>query len=402
MIMSNVNYDTVEWSPEALELKKKIDARLTDPLLEELAEQVGMAWDDYFSFVGNYRDRSIIKDCAWYLTDALNVYKDDTAALAAQLSKARPLEQYTGDTIGKLQLRGDYSGDGSVPEWLSGRKHGLGGSDIGNALDVTTGKYAKSSDEVLDEKATLELDFDDTLQNIATKTNNFSGALGRGNAWESVIAHMFQREHADEYKVLEAKATYYNPEHTWQTVNVDGLLCSDGVNPDGILEIKTSSKPWDGEVPIGYRAQVLNYMNATGFDYAYVAVLVNDLCYEEYIVYSDETISGKPYQSGSLTNIDFYDAVDILDELWDDVLAERRKRYGNGWERVLADAPANFYREARKREASGDIEPGIVTYPAHVLTELENKEHRRREAPAARRRSRRRRTIPSDLVERYG
>lgn len=289
------------------------------------------------------------------LGDEVNEYRDETANYAAKLSEERPLDQWTENTIGNCHMVSNHASSGSVIEWLAARKEGFGGSDIGDLLGVTSGKYAKNPMDVVDEKATLDLDVYSVAQNMVTKDLDVvKGPLARGNAWESVIAHMYQDnmtpdevKHlvtggSDLLKVLEAKATFANPHRQWQVLNVDGLLCSDGKNPDGILEIKTGSslkffmpdgyKPEDGVfiVPPGYRAQVLNYLNATGFTYAVLVALIGDNRMLVFEIYADETVTG--YANG----FTFDEAVVMLDDLWMEVIARRKQRYGDNWEEYMA------------------------------------------------------------------
>lgn len=356
-------YDTQLWTPRALELKDIINDRVSSDYFLDLQDQVDDAWN-YFRSLSGYERSQVLNQVAKPLTDKVNAYRDETAKYALELGQERPLEQYTGKTIGDLVLVGDYTGSENIARWLAARKlRGFGGSDIGDVLGYTSGKFAKSPEEVVDEKATLDLDFEDTLANIESKNNSHSGPFGRGNAWEPVIAGMFQRSRKDEMKVLEAKGTFRSEKHQWQTLNVDGLLCSDGVTPDMILEVKTSSLQWNGVIPVGYRCQLLNYLNGAGFYQGYFAVLIGDNQYEEYEITADEPISGVP---GDET---FLEAISRIDGLWEMVLKERRRRYGRNWEEYaegMVDRFEEKYQEylAAKEEGSDRVAEAPVPSPA--------------------------------------
>lgn len=353
-------YDTQLWTPRALELKDIINDRVSSDYFLDLQDQADDAWT-YFRTLNGYERSQVLKQVALPLTDKVNSYRDETAKYAMELGQIRPLEQFTGDTIGGLKMAGDYAGTANIAKWLAARKlRGFGGSDIGDVLGRTSGKFAKAPEDVVDEKATLDLDFKDTLEQIETKANSHSGPFGRGNAWEPVIAGMFQRNHSNDMKVLEAKGTYYSDKHPWQTVNVDGLLCSDGVTPDMILEVKTSSLQWDGVVPIGYRAQLLNYLHAAGFYRGYFAVLIGDNQYEEYEITIDETISGDP------NDVTFPEAVKQIDDLWDLVIRERRRRYGKNWEEYaegMVDRFEEKYQEYLDNKSEDAPSPAPKTRP---------------------------------------
>lgn len=352
-----MSFDTVEWSDQARAKWGEIRERLQSSQLRDLVTQVDDAWNLYreVSPTLGYKEKRMLLDTARDLTGKLNAFRDETASLAVELSRLRPLEQWRGDRVGTAVRTEGSSGSGDIPTWLASRKAGFGGSDIGDALDVTSERWSRTSREVVEEKATLDLDPKTVLDNLAQAAGSSFGATGRGTAWETVIAQMFQAAHADEFKVLEAKDPLKGPRQ-WQTANVDGLLCSDGETPDGILEIKTASKPWNGKVPIGYRAQVLNYLDATGLDYAYVAVLVNDSTYEEYRIGAGETLSGDPHVPGSLRDVRFDEAADRLDALWAEVLEARCRRYGPGWREYAEGMVHRAYDEIRRRVDAGEVD----------------------------------------------
>lgn len=115
----------------------------------------------------------------------------------------------------------------------------------------------------------------------------FTDASSRGNALEAFIAELYAR--ANDCVVLHNKGTWNRPSSV-VNVNIDGLLSSDGNNPDGILEIKTATDPtnWGPEilgidaVPLNYRAQVLAATYEAGFDRGAVAVLINETEFRYY------------------------------------------------------------------------------------------------------------------------
>lgn len=216
-------------------------------------------------------------------------YKDGTAQYAAKLAEHTqfPGGELQGDRLGEVEKIGEF--EPSDPRWLELRQTGIGGSDMAGVLRLDPKYGSKNYFSVLDSK-TKPISAEEFAAQMEANTS-FTGPLGRGNAWEPVIANRFAAENPD-LTLLHTKATFQHPEKRWQVVNVDGVLSSDGVNPDGILEIKTASdaSEWENGVPVGYRAQVLNYLNATGFRYAHVAVLIDDHDYRSFRIEADEPI----------------------------------------------------------------------------------------------------------------
>lgn len=216
-------------------------------------------------------------------------YKDHTAQYAAKLAEHTqfPGGELQGDRLGEVEKIGEF--EPSDPRWLELRQTGIGGSDMAGVLRLDPKHGSKNYFSVLDSKV-KPISPEEFAAQMEANTS-FTGALGRGNAWEPVIANRFAAENPD-LTLLHTKATFQHPEKRWQVVNVDGVLSSDGVNPDGILEIKTASdaSKWENGVPVGYRAQVLNYLNATGFRYAHVAVMIDDHDYRSFRIEADEPI----------------------------------------------------------------------------------------------------------------
>lgn len=223
----------------------------------------------------------------------LGEYKDETAQLVAKLNELQgdPGIEYDSERLGNCVRTVAYAS--GTREWLEQRQGGIGGSDVGSILKVDK-EYAQSNfTEVFDSKVSAYTE--EEIAEQASNNSEFTGATGRGNAWEPAILRRFAEENPD-MTVLYTKASWRNKDDLTGYANVDGLLASDGVTPDGILEIKTASdaKKWDCGVPVGYRAQVLWYLKNTGFKYAHVAVMIDDHEYRSYRIEAGETIDGTP------------------------------------------------------------------------------------------------------------
>ncbi|MGL5962762.1 MAG: lambda-exonuclease family protein [Cetobacterium sp.] len=153
-------------------------------------------------------------------------------------------------------------------EWHEIRKLGIGGSDIAGVLGQS--KY----------KSPIDIFFDKT-QGSEFEGNKFTFW---GLELEPVISNVFQKKH-EEFQVIQYKKTFKRGR---ALSNTDRVLYSDDKGY-GVLEIKTTSsynsKAWDDEtVPQEYYCQVMHYLAVTGFQYAYLVVLIGGNEYKEFYI----------------------------------------------------------------------------------------------------------------------
>ena len=237
----------------------------------------------------------------------LEEYKDETAAYVVRLNEllGDPGVAFVGDTLGRCKAVASYP-SGSK-EWLEVRQGGIGGSDVGAMLRVDHDHAYENYLEFL--KSKTETYSEEELEAQAAAHEGFTGPTGRGNAWELEIVRMFEAKHKGEpdMQVMYSKASWEHKDDPRIKANVDGLLTTDGVTPDGILEIKTASdvRHWYDEsmleyglspeiVPPGYRAQVLWYLNAFGFERAVIVALVDDMTFVERTINRYDDIDPTP------------------------------------------------------------------------------------------------------------
>ena len=220
---------------------------------------------------------------------AVELYKDETAQFAARINELdNGFEfEYEGDTLGHCVKTATF-GSGTK-EWLEQRQGGIGGSDVGSILKVDKTYGTANYNEVFTSKTQALTQEEIDAQ--ALTNSQMTGPTGRGNAWEPLIAKRFAQENPD-LTLIHSKSSWQSTKDERQFINVDGLLASDGENPDGILEIKTASRAehWDHGVPVGYRCQVMHYLDATGFKYAHVAVMIDDKEYRQYRIDAGEPL----------------------------------------------------------------------------------------------------------------
>lgn len=158
--------------------------------------------------------------------------------------------------------------DESWQEYRSNQK-GIGGSEIATILGVNP--Y----------KSKFELWLEKTGQKERDKIDN--QFVEWGNLLEPVIRDKFRRETG--FRVMKNNFVLQHDIHEFMIANIDGEVVDPAFSGKGILEIKTTSshnkKDWEEGCPIHYMAQVQWYMAVTGYEYAYICVLIggNDFRY---------------------------------------------------------------------------------------------------------------------------
>ena len=173
--------------------------------------------------------------------------------------------------------------------WLRERFDTVGGSDVAALVMVDFHDDSPWKDAAFHRVERSKMTMPTSEQSFE---QHRTGALYRGTVWESRIRDEYAADHPEE-KVYLAKSQYQSPQYAWQRVNLDGVLSrqSNG-RPDGVLEIKTGSslRAWSQGIPVGYRAQMLYYLNATGLDYAVVRAKINDSEAKDFELRRDDEI----------------------------------------------------------------------------------------------------------------
>lgn len=160
-------------------------------------------------------------------------------------------------------------------EWREARTKGVGGSDVAAIMGISRWK------------SPLEVWLEKTGR-VPTPDLSDNEKVEWGTRLEPLIADKFAENHP-ELKVLRKNCTMVSKDRPWAFANVDRELRGGG---RGILEIKTagtrSSDEWVFGVPDFYMTQVQHYLSVTGWDFAWVAVLIGGQEYREYFVPRDE------------------------------------------------------------------------------------------------------------------
>lgn len=155
----------------------------------------------------------------------------------------------------------------SEQDWQEYRSQqkGIGGSEVAAILGIQA-SYAKSKFVLWLEK---------TNQKQPEQPDN--EYIEWGNILEPVIRKQFAKKTG--FKVYQSNFVLQHDEYPFMIANIDGELLDPIRKGRGVLEIKTTSewnkKEWDGDhVPDAYMAQVQHYLAVTGYEYAYIVVLI--------------------------------------------------------------------------------------------------------------------------------
>ncbi len=143
--------------------------------------------------------------------------------------------------------------------WHQERSKGIGGSDAGIICNLSP---YKTPYELWEEKT--------GLKKAKFVTND---AIELGNALEPILFELFKAT-KKEYEVIDTKdISLVSKAYPFMRANLDGALIDEN-RRYGILEIKTTTiqnmtmyGKWKDGVPDTYYAQVLHYLNTTGFKF---------------------------------------------------------------------------------------------------------------------------------------
>lgn len=171
-------------------------------------------------------------------------------------------------------------------DFLTARRTGIGGSDIGAILGISPFKTA------------VDVYLAKTEPNPVEEENEL---FYWGHALEAPIANRFELDH--KVNVIRDVPIARHPKHEWMVANVDGIIND---SERGILEIKTvgafAGKEWgiegSDDVPLSYIAQCVWYMAVMGYDYAIIAALFGGNQYKEFRIPRDLTLEAALIEKG--------------------------------------------------------------------------------------------------------
>jgi putative phage-type endonuclease len=165
----------------------------------------------------------------------------------------------------------------SRENWLEIRKQGLGGSDIASIMKQSP--WSTPLDVYYDKMGMSE----PIPDNPRMKAGRFL---------EGAVADLFEDNHP-EMKVRKDTRMRVHHKHNFLYANTDRLL-QDEDGKLGVLEIKTTSsfyaKTWEESIPYQYYCQLQHYLNVMGYDYGYVAILIDGYDYADYYYERDDKL----------------------------------------------------------------------------------------------------------------
>lgn len=161
-------------------------------------------------------------------------------------------------------------------EWLEYRKQGIGGSDASVVCGMN--RY-KSSIELWMEK-TDQLPYQEA---------------GEAAYWGTQLEELVRLEFTKRTKieVKQVKQLLKSREYPFMLANLDGI-CEHPDYGTCIFEAKTASAyrmgEWEDSIPDEYQLQIQHYMAVTGFQGAYIAVLIGGNTFRWQFVARDEEL----------------------------------------------------------------------------------------------------------------
>lgn len=155
--------------------------------------------------------------------------------------------KYIAEELGNAEFIGDFEPD--TPEWHQLRLQGVGGSEIGTILGLNPYESAYT---LWHKKKGL----------IEDSVSEDNIAIFVGKAMETPILERYIAKHPE--LEIWTTGTWRNKDFGWMHANPDAIYRHRDTGEWGIIEIKTGRNPWP-DIPPGYRAQVLWYMQVFGF-----------------------------------------------------------------------------------------------------------------------------------------
>lgn len=164
----------------------------------------------------------------------------------------------------------------SHEQWLAMRRSGIGGSDAAAILGLNP--YKTAVDVWLEKTGKAGVEADNEV-------------MWFGRNVEPIIAQRFEQETG--YKVRMDNKIRYHGEYDFVLANLDRTIVAHNGRGPGVLEIKSTNKfyreQWELAIPEMWYLQVQHYMLVTGYEWGYVAYLV-DRSYEQQPVEADKDL----------------------------------------------------------------------------------------------------------------
>lgn len=226
---------------------------------------------------------------------AQRAYEDAEEKMAAELREKFPEWDvtYDGATLGTATPLG--TADEDTAEWHGMRRTGIGGSSVLGALGLTEDRRKDGSAKPMSkreyERHLAEMGEEKFGEGTDWTPREETGPAARGHSWEPALLAHYAAENPDTSVAISP--TTWKGDEDFQVVNVDGIKVDSDGKPFGLIECKNSdaSGRWEDGTPLGYRAQMLYYLEVTGLDHADLVSRVDgDVNIER--IHRGETIDG--------------------------------------------------------------------------------------------------------------
>lgn len=161
-------------------------------------------------------------------------------------------------------------------QWLEYRKQGIGGSDVAAVCGLSRWKspmgiWMEKTGQVESEPA------------------------GEAAYWGTMMEPIVRQEFITRtgLQVNQVKAILQHKRFPFMLANLDGVLI-DPERGEGVFEAKTagtySAAEWEKGIPDAYALQVQHYMEVTGLNFVYVAVLIGGNNFQWRLIERDEGV----------------------------------------------------------------------------------------------------------------
>lgn len=152
----------------------------------------------------------------------------------------------------------------SHDEWLENRKKGIGGSDAAAILGISPFK------------TNVDLWLEKTGQKEPDDISN-EEKVKYGHDAEDPLRTLFMLDHPEYELFHDEHMILQNTKYPFMQASLDGELTEIATGRKGIYEGKTTEimnkrmlNEWNGQVPIYYYVQCLQYLIVTGYDFVWL------------------------------------------------------------------------------------------------------------------------------------
>lgn len=184
------------------------------------------------------------------------------------MKEANTIQSHTPKNFNGASLL--HTADTGSDEWSKWRMHGIGGSEVSTILGLNEYKSAFA----LWAERTGKVD--------PEPVDNWSVRFGR--AFEQPILQMWADDHP-EYEIFTT-GTYVDGDEPYLQASPDAIAKHRQTGEWVLIEVKTARYSWDG-LPVGYRSQVMHYLDVMGINKGVVIAVAGWNWFESWIDYDE-------------------------------------------------------------------------------------------------------------------